>query len=79
MRDPKITMTLRVATKRDFFDMADKPLYGTMYFSYGVESNAFDPQPYYFTESTDKETFRALYQHQQLYVPVKIFDEVEIN
>lgn len=79
MKDPKITMVLRVATKRDFFDMTDKPLYGTMYFAYGVKSEAFDHQPYYFTEHTDKETFRELYQHKQLYVPVKIFDEVEIN
>jgi len=74
-----ITMTLRVAVKNDFFNSNNEPLYGRMYFTYSYAQHKFDTKPYYFTEYTDKNTFRALYRCKQLFVLEKLFDDVEIN
>jgi hypothetical protein len=74
-----ITMNLRVAERKDFLDMNDRPIYGTIYFVYSRLTGEFDRQPYYYTENTEKTGFRELFRCGQIYVPVRIFDEVQIN
>lgn len=72
-----VFMKLRVANKDDFFDQWDKKRLGTIYFQQSA-TGAICTQPYYFTEETDKATFRELYTHNQLYVPERLFENVEI-
>lgn len=73
-----VKMKLRVAIGSDFKTYDDKPFYGKMYFLFSKERNEFDDKPYYFTENTDKEDFRKLYQANQVYVPKSMFEPVEL-
>lgn len=72
-----VFMKIRVANKDDFFDQWDRKKIGTMYFEQSV-TGAIEKRPRYFTEETDKATFRELYTHYQIYVPVNPFEDVEI-
>jgi hypothetical protein len=72
-----VLMKLRIANKDDFFDQWDKKRLGTIYFLQSA-TGEICTQPYYFTEETDKDTFRELYTHNQIYVPERLFEEVEI-
>ena len=72
-----VKMNLRVANRDDFSDQWGQKRIGTMYFQQSI-TGTICTQPFYFTDNTDLETFRALYASNQIYVPVRIFDEVEI-
>lgn len=79
MNHPKVTMQLRVATKQDFFDIGNIPLFGTMYFMYSLTTDSFCTKPYYFSKDTPKEEFNILFKAKKLFVPVGFFDDVEIE
>ena len=72
-----VFMKIRVANKEDFFDQWDKKKIGTIYFTQSA-TGAICTQPCYFTEETDAGKFRELYTHNQIYVPLGLFDEVDI-
>ena len=72
-----VFMKIRPAIKEDFFDQWDRKKIGTIYFTQSV-SGAICKQPCYFTEETDVGKFRELYTHNQIYVPVGLFDEIEV-
>lgn len=72
-----VFMKIRVAQKEDFADQWGRKRIGAIYFTQSV-SGAICTQPFYFTEETDLSTFRELYTHNQIYVPLNLFDEVEI-
>jgi hypothetical protein len=73
----KITMQLRVATRDDFADLYGNKKIGVLYFQQNHDGEMCT-QPFYFNESTEIQNFRQLYSTGQIYVPVRIFDEVEI-
>lgn len=70
-------MKLRIANRDDFTDQWNKKRIGAMYFQQSI-TGVICTQPFYFTENTDLNTFKILYASNQIYVPVGIFDEVEI-
>jgi hypothetical protein len=72
-----VFMKIRVANKDDFADQWNRKKIGAIYFTQSV-SGAICTQPCYFTEETDINKFRELYTHNQIYVPLGLFDEVEI-
>lgn len=72
-----VFMKLRVANKDDFADESDRKRIGAIYFQQSA-TGAMEKQPHYFTEATDLNKFKELYVMNQIYVPVGIFDEVEI-
>lgn len=72
-----VFMKLRLANKDDFADQFGKKRLGAIYFHQSA-TGAICTQPYYFTEETDLQTFRELYTHNQIYVPERLFEEVEI-
>lgn len=72
-----VQMKLRIANREDFTDQWNKKRIGTMYFQQSI-TGTICTQPFYFTENTDLDTFKTLYACNQIYVPVRIFDEVEI-
>ena len=72
-----VFMKLRIANKDDFADQWGRKIIGAMYFRQSV-TGAIEPQPRYFNEETDLDTFRELYTHNQIYVPERLFEEVEI-
>lgn len=72
-----VFMKIRVANKDDFADQYGSKRLGAIYFQQSV-TGAICTQPYYFTAETDLNTFRELYTHNQIYVPERLFEEVEI-
>ncbi|MFV8347284.1 hypothetical protein [Flavobacterium sp. ZB4P13] len=72
-----VVMNLRVANRDDFSDQQGRKRIGTMYFQQSI-TGAICTKPFYFTENTDLTAFKILYASNQIYVPVGIFDEVEI-
>jgi hypothetical protein len=72
-----VFMKLRVANKDDFADQWGRKRIGAIYFQQSA-TGAMEKQPHYFTEATDLNKFKELYVMNQIYVPVGIFDEVEI-
>lgn len=70
-------MKIRVANKDDFADQSGRKRIGAIYFHQSA-TGAIEKQPLYFTEETDLNTFRELYTHNQIYVPVNHFEDVEI-
>lgn len=72
-----VFMKLRVANKDDFADQFGNKIIGAMYFHQSV-TGAIEPQPRYFNEETDLSTFRELYTHNQIYVPERLLENVEI-
>ena len=72
-----VFMKLRVANKLDFSDQFGNKIIGAMYFCQSA-TGKIEPQPRYFSEETDLDTFRELYTHNQIYVPERLFEEVEI-
>lgn len=70
-------MKIRIANKEDFADQWGRKRIGAIYFTQSV-SGAICTQPCYFTEETDLSKFRELYTHNQIYVPMNLFDEIEI-
>jgi len=79
METTSVTMNLRTAIQYDFFDMHNKPKWGALYFTKSVITGEFDRQPYYFNEDTDKADFKTWFKNKQIYVPVRLLDEVIIN
>jgi hypothetical protein len=72
-----VFMRLREAQKEDFADHFGHKRIGAIYFQQSV-TGAICTQPFYFTEETNLETFRELYTSRQIYVPIGIFDKIEI-
>jgi hypothetical protein len=72
-----VFMKLRIANKDDFADQWQRKRIGAIYFQQSA-TGAIEKQPRYFTEETDLNTFRELYTHNQIYVPVNPFEDVEI-
>ena len=72
-----VFMKLRIANKDDFADQSGRKRIGAIYFQQSA-TGAIEKQPCYFTEETDLNTFRKLYTHYQIYVPVNPFYDVEI-
>lgn len=72
-----VFMKLRVANKDDFADQWGRKRIGAIYFQQSA-TGAIESTPHYFTEETDLNTFRELYTHSQIYVPERLFDEVEV-
>jgi hypothetical protein len=72
-----VFMKLREAKKEDFADQWGRKRIGAIYFQQSV-TGAICTQPFYFTEETDLLTFRELYTHNQIYVPLGLFDEIEV-
>lgn len=70
-------LKIRIANAKDFADQFGNKKIGTMYF-HQSSTGAIEPQPHYFNEQTDLKTFRELYTHNQIYVPMRIFEDVEI-
>lgn len=70
-------MKLREAKKEDFADQWGRKRIGTIYFQQSI-SGAICTQPFYFTEETNIESFKELYTANQIFVPVGIFDKVEV-
>lgn len=72
-----VVMKLRVAKRDDFSDQFDQKKLGTLYFCQSREG-VIENKPYYFTENTDMVTFKQLYNCNQIFVPVRHFEEVEV-
>ena len=72
-----VFMKLRLSNKDDFSDQFGNKRLGVIYFEQSV-TGAIQKQPRYFTEETDLVVFRELYIKNQIYVPVRPFEEVEI-
>ncbi|WP_281238139.1 hypothetical protein [Flavobacterium praedii] len=70
-------MNLRVAIKEDFADEYDNKKIGVLYFQQNHDGNMCT-QPFYFNENTEIHNFRQLYSTGQIFVPVRIFDTVDI-
>lgn len=70
-------LKIRIANASDFADQFGNKKIGTMYF-HQSSTCEIEPQPHYFNEETDLATFRNLYTHNQIYVPERIGEEVEI-
>lgn len=75
--DRYVFMKLRIANKDDFADQWQRKRIGAIYFQQSA-TGAIEKKPRYFTEETDLNTFRELYTHNQIYVPVNPFEDVEI-
>lgn len=72
-----VVMKLRIGNSNDFaYDNGTKR-YGAMYFQQAF-NGGFCTQPFYLTSETNMETFKELYLNKQIWVPVRVFDEVEI-
>lgn len=71
-------MKLREAKKEDFADQWGHKRIGAIYFQQSM-TGAICTQPFYFTEDTNLESFRELYTANQIFVPIGIFDEIEIT
>lgn len=72
-----VFMKIRPANKDDFADQFGNKIIGAMYFCQS-STGAIEPQPRYFSEETDLNTFRELYTHNQIYVPERFMEDVEI-
>jgi hypothetical protein len=72
-----VVMNLRVAIREDFADLYGNKKIGVLYFQQNHDGNMCT-QPFYFNENTEIHNFRQLYSTGQIFVPVRIFDEVEI-
>ncbi len=72
-----VVMNLRVAIKEDFADEYDNKKIGVLYFQQNHDGNMCT-QPFYFNENTEIHNFRQLYSTGQIFVPVRIFDTVDI-
>ncbi|TPG44352.1 hypothetical protein [Flavobacterium pectinovorum] len=72
-----IFMKIRIANKDDFADQWGRKKIGAIYFEQSV-TGAICTQPFYFTEETDLGKFKELYTHNQIYVPLGLFDEIEV-
>lgn len=72
-----VFMKIRLANKDDFADQWGRKKIGAIYFQQSV-TGAICTQPFYFTEETDLDKFRELYTHNQIYVPLGIFDKIEV-
>ncbi|MBS7231714.1 hypothetical protein KHA90_11820 [Flavobacterium psychroterrae] len=70
-------MKIRVANKDDFADQWNHKKIGAIYFEQSI-TGTICTQPFYFTEETDINKFRELYTHNQIYVPLGLFDEIEV-
>ena len=70
-------MKLRIAIATDFANKDKSKKIGTLYFQQSV-TGEIEPQPQYFTNNTDMSQFKLLYSKNQIYVPMQLFDEVEI-
>lgn len=75
---PIVRFTIRKARKEDFFDLQNKPRYGTLFFLKNSKGE-FDNQPYYLTIDTDKEDFRKWFKSGQVYVFTKVFEELNFE
>lgn len=72
-----VFMKLREAKKEDFADLFGRKRIGTIYFQQSI-TGAICTQPFYFSEETNLEAFRELYTSCQIYVPIGVFDEIEV-
>jgi hypothetical protein len=75
--ETSVIMKLRVANRNDFADQVGNKKIGVLYFQQSYSGN-FCTQPYYFSNETNLETFRELFATKQIWVPMGIFDEIEI-
>lgn len=73
----EIKIKLRYPVKSDFMDQFGKRIIGVMYFEKSIQTG-IQPQPYFFNENTDMESFKELYKCKQILVPVRFSDPVEI-
>ncbi|MBF03214.1 MAG: hypothetical protein CMP76_07955 [Flavobacterium sp.] len=62
-----VLISLRIATKNDFFEANDERKNNIPYF-YKNSKGVIETKVYYFNENTDIDTFRACYAHSQIYV-----------
>ncbi|RUT67946.1 hypothetical protein D0817_23725 [Flavobacterium cupreum] len=72
-----VFMKIRVADKEDFADQFGRKKIGAIYFTQSI-TGAICTQPCYFSDETDLSTFRELYTRNQIYVPVGLFDDIEV-
>jgi hypothetical protein len=72
-----VFMKLREAKKEDFADQWGSKRIGAMYFQQSV-TGAICTQPFYFNEDTNIEAFKELYTANQIFVPMGIFDKIEV-
>lgn len=72
-----VIMKLRVANRDDFSDQFGNKRLGVMYFCKNKDG-IIEKKPNYFKEDIDMITFKQLYANQQIYVPLGLFDEVEV-
>lgn len=70
-------MKIRLANKEDFADQFGRKKIGVIYFTQSI-TGAICTQPCYFSEETDVPTFKELYTRNQIYVPVGLFDAIEV-
>ncbi|WP_130736895.1 phosphoadenosine phosphosulfate reductase [Flavobacterium sp. J27] len=62
-----VLISLRIATKDDFFEANDTRKINIPYF-YKNSLGVIETKVYYFNENTDIDTFRSCYAHSQIYV-----------
>ena len=77
MTTKAVLMNLRIGNSNDFSYDSGAKRYGSIYFQQSFDGT-FCTQPFYLTEDTNMETFKELYHSKQIWVPVRVFDEVEI-
>ncbi|PKB18363.1 hypothetical protein [Flavobacterium sp. 5] len=78
MMERHVFIKLRVANKDDFSTELGQKKIGTIYFEQSVKG-AIQMTVKYFTEKTNLDTFRELYTHSQIFVPVGLFDEMKVE
>jgi hypothetical protein len=76
MKTKAVIMNLRIGNSNDFSYDSGAKRYGAIYFQQNFDG-AFCTQPFYLTEATDFEAFKELYHSKQIWVPLRVFDEVE--
>lgn len=79
METATVTMKLRLANKSDLYDTQTGYRNGLMYFMKSHLTQKFDPFPYYLTEDTDKKELNIAFKADQLFVPVRLFDECVVD
>lgn len=74
-----VTMKLRHANKSDFYDRQTGYKNGILYFMRSAITGQFDAWPYYLSDDTDKQELNVAYKAKQLFVPVRLFDDCEVE
>jgi len=75
----EIKMNLRPAEKDDLINHFNQLKQGQIYFIRSGVKNAFDPIPYYISDTTDRKELARMNMYNQIYVPIGYFDDPNIK